>query len=103
MLLLSPSEYSVESLMADLPLARSNRNKLEIQLIALQEGLAVSDNPLLRQRPLQIYTVSGFQTLPMVSTAVYGVPDRWMAIATTNNLDYPYTIIPGQVLTLPEA
>lgn len=100
--LIFSSEYSAESFMADLPLQRARRNQLEIQLITLQEGLAVDDSPVSRSQPLQTYTVSQFQTLPMISSAVYNVPDHWMAIAEANNIQYPYTVVPGQILKLPE-
>jgi len=39
--------------------------------------------------------------LPIIATKFYGVPDQWQAIANVNGLDYPYTVVPGQVLEIP--
>lgn len=46
-------------------------------------------------------TVQQGDTLEIISARAYGTPDRWMAIATRNNIDFPYTLISGQILSLP--
>lgn len=102
--LLAPNEYSPESLQADLPLRRAAKNLLVMQLTALQEGLANTQNPFLspaQGNPLNQYIVGDFETLPIISSRLYGSPDRWNEIAIANGLEYPYTVVPGQVLEFP--
>lgn len=102
--LLEPSEYTPEALMVDLPLQRAYQDVLTMQLMVLQEGLSMpTGNPFLRPstQAIQQYTVNQWETLPIISTKFYGVPDHWQAIATLNQLDYPYTVVPGQILEIP--
>lgn len=102
--LLNPDEYSPEALMADVPLQRAYQDILIMQLTVLQEGLSMPvANPFLRPsaQVAQRYTVGAFETLPIIATKFYGVPDQWQAIANVNGLDYPYTVVPGQVLEIP--
>ncbi len=101
--LLTPGEYSPESLMADLPLQRAALNQLTMQLTALQEGLDSPINPLLppSQRGQTSYMVGDFETLPTISTKLYGEPSRWPELAAVNGIEYPYTLTPGQVLITP--
>lgn len=99
--LLRPHEYTVAGLMADLPMQRAARNQIRVQLSVLQEGLTRSDNPAQSSSPQMLYTVGDFETLPIVSTRIWGIPDYWQQLAITNNLVYPYTIVPGQRLRIP--
>lgn len=99
--LLNPSELTVEALMADLPMRRSARNQLILQLMTLTEGLALSQNPLEQNAAIQQHVVSEGETLPIVSLRLYGTVDYWQAIASANELEYPYLIYPGQVLKVP--
>ena len=99
--LLLPSEYSPEALRADLTVARSARNQVQMQLISLQEGLNLSQVAALKNPTQQSYRVGPFETLPQIATMMYGAPDHWPEIAAANNLEYPYIIVPGQVLNIP--
>lgn len=101
--LLLDTEYSPEALMADVALQRAASNQLTMQLIVLQEGINLPLSPTISPRlqsPTR-YIVGDGETLPRVSTRIYGAPDRWSVIAEANDLDYPYTITPGQVLVIP--
>lgn len=99
--LLLPSEYSPEALRADVALVRANRDILQMQLITLQEGLNLQRSPILKNPTTTDYRVGEFETLPQVSARIYSSPDYWPEIAAANNLEYPYIIVPGQVLTIP--
>ncbi|MEO0376644.1 MAG: hypothetical protein AAF329_18895 [Cyanobacteria bacterium P01_A01_bin.17] len=101
--LLSAAEYTVEALRADVALQRSAANLLELQLVTLSEGLELSQNPALTTGDASVnqHTCAAFETLPIISTRYYGSPDNWPAIAEFNDLDYPYTVIPGQILKIP--
>lgn len=48
------------------------------------------------------YTVEAGDSLSRIARDVLGDISRWPEIAATNNLAAPYTITPGQVLTLPD-
>ncbi|MDA0268061.1 MAG: LysM peptidoglycan-binding domain-containing protein [Cyanobacteria bacterium] len=100
--LLLPTEYSPEALRADVALQRTARSQLQMQLIALQEGINLTTVPLLKNQVARQYTVGQFETLPQVSTRFYGTPDYWPQLAEANNLEYPYIIVPGQNLSIPE-
>lgn len=100
--LLLPSEYSPEALRADLPLQRTARAQLHMQLVALQEGLNLSTVSFLQGQARRQYTVGQFETLPQVSTRFYGTPDYWPQLAEANGLEYPYIIVPGQNLSIPQ-
>lgn len=100
--LLQPNEYTPEALMADLPLQRTGREQLLMQLVTLQEGLNLTSVPILKGQEIRQYTVGQFETLPQVSTQFYGSPDYWPQLAEANDLDYPYIIVPGQILSIPE-
>ena len=100
--LISNSEITVETLMLDLPVQRSSRNQLEMQLMVLDEGLQLTFNPVERQNRIERYVVGDFETLPIISTRLFGSPDYWRAIAEANGLEYPYLVRPGQFLTIPE-
>jgi nucleoid-associated protein YgaU len=100
--LLLPSEYTPEALRADVALQRTARSQLQMQLIALQEGLNLSTVSILKGQTARQYTVGQFETLPQVSTRFYGVPDYWPQLAEANNLEYPYIIVPGQNLSIPQ-
>jgi nucleoid-associated protein YgaU len=101
--LLTPSEYSPESLMADLPLQRAALNQLTMQLTALGEGLNSPLNPLVppSQRGQTTYMVGSYETLPTIAAKLYGDPSRWPQLATANGIEYPYLLTPGQALTIP--
>ncbi|MBT9316281.1 LysM peptidoglycan-binding domain-containing protein [Leptothoe spongobia] len=101
--LLVESEYTVEALQADIPLQRSAANLIQLQLVALSEGLELQLNPSLATGDAisNEHVCAAFETLPIISTQYYGSPDRWQAIAAENNIEYPYTVIPGQVLKIP--
>jgi LysM domain len=100
--LLNDSEITVAALMADLPMQRSARNQLEIQLLTLQEGLELGFNPLERTSPIRYHRVGDFETLPIISNRLFGSPNHWEAIAQVNGIDYPYVVVPGQVLRVPD-
>lgn len=100
--LLLPSEYSPEALRADVALQRTARAQLQMQLVTLQEGLNLSTVSILKDQAARQYTVGQFETLPQVSTRFYGTPDHWPQLATANGLEYPYIIVPGQELSIPE-
>ncbi len=90
--------------MADIPLQRAYQDILIMQLMVLQEGLTMPvANPFLRPsaQAVQRYTVGAFETLPIIAAKFYGAPDQWQAIADVNNLEYPYTVVPGQILEIP--
>lgn len=89
--------------MADLPLQRAALNQVTMQLKALQEGLESPINPMLppSQRGQASYMVGDFETLPTISTKLYGDPSRWTELASGNGIEYPYTLTPGQVLSIP--
>lgn len=102
--LLQSSEYHPEALMADVAMQRAQRNQLAMQLVALQEGLDLPISPALKrqeQGPEQ-YMVGDFETLPQIATRYYGEPSRWTDIAKANRLEYPYVVVPGQVLVIPQ-
>lgn len=99
--LLKPEEYTVEALMADLPMQRSARSQLQAQLLTLKEGIALFDNPIERS-PITRHTVNEQETLQIVSLRQYGTPDYWLEIARANQIDYPYLVHPGQILQIPE-
>lgn len=101
--LLNPDEYSPEALRADLTVARSARNHVQMQLIVLQEGLNLQRSPILQNPTNSTYQVGEFETLPQVSVRSYGTPDHWPEIAAANDLEYPYIIVPGQILKIPVA
>jgi nucleoid-associated protein YgaU len=46
-------------------------------------------------------TVRAGDTLPMLSTEVYGTPDHHLAIARWNGIDHPRALVPGAVLLFP--
>jgi hypothetical protein len=100
--LLNPEEINVAALMADLPMQRSARSQIEIQLLTLKEGLELGYNPLERSNPVQYHRVGDFETLPIISNRLFGKPDHWEAIAQANGLEYPYIVVPGQVLIVPD-
>ena len=102
--LLLANEYSPANLMADLALQRSAVNQLTLQLITLEEGINLPISPTVgpTRQGLQQYEVGVFETLPSISTKIYGEPDYWVQLAEANDLDYPYIVTPGQLLTLPE-
>jgi nucleoid-associated protein YgaU len=99
--LLFDKEYTVAGLMADLPLQRSARNQLRVQLAVLADGIRLLDNPVEVSAPLSLYTVGDFETLPIISTRLWGSPDHWRGIAEFNGLDYPFVVVPGQILRIP--
>lgn len=70
--------------------------------MTLQEGLELSYNPLERTSPIQYHRVGDFETLPIISNRLFGVPDHWPAIAEINGLSYPYVVLPGQLLKVPD-
>jgi len=100
--LLNPEEITIAGLMADLPMQRSAMNQVEIQLLTLQEGLTLGFNPLERTSPIAYHRVGDFETLPIISNRLFGTPSHWEAIARSNDLQYPYTVVPGQVLVVPD-
>ena len=99
--LLNLDEYSVEALMADLPMQRSARSQLQIQAMTLIEGLELRHNPLV-VRSDKRHTVQDAETLFIVSQRMYQTPDRWLDIANENSIEYPFTVYPGQVLRIPD-
>lgn len=101
-MLLEPSEITVEALMADLPMQRSARNQLTVQLSVLAEGLGLGFNPLQRAKQIERVIVAENETLAIVSLRIWGKPDYWRQLADENGLEYPFTIYPGQVLNVPE-
>jgi nucleoid-associated protein YgaU len=76
-----------------------------LQLSTLREGLETPLNPLVppQQRGEITYMVGDYETLPTVAAKVYGSPGRWTDLAAANGLEYPYTLTPGQRLTIPNA
>jgi LysM repeat protein len=48
------------------------------------------------------YTVKPFDSISKIARDVLGDITLWPSIATANNLKSPYTIYPGQVITLPD-
>ena len=100
--LLALSEITKESLMVDLAMQRSTRSQLQMQLMVVQEGLGLEFNPLQRRQPIERHLVGEFETLQTISTRLFGKPDYWEAIAKINNIQYPFTVYPGQVLKVPE-
>lgn len=101
-MLIEPSEITVAGLMADLPMQRSARNQLIMQLAILADGLSLGFNPLERAKPIERVIVGENETLPIVSLRLWGKPDYWRQLADANGLEYPFTIYPGQVLEVPE-
>jgi nucleoid-associated protein YgaU len=102
--LLTPGEYSPESLMMDLPLQRAALNQLTMQLVTLGEGLDSPINPLRSptEQGQSTYLVGDFETLPTISARLYGDPSRWPQLAASNGLEYPYLLTPGQILMIPD-
>ncbi len=100
--LLSPDEYTIAALMADLPMKRAARHQLQMQLLTLQEGLDLTQNPLQAFQPIQQHRVAEGETLPIVSVRLWGTPNYWRLLAETNKIEYPYTIYPGLILQVPE-
>jgi nucleoid-associated protein YgaU len=49
----------------------------------------------------QRHVVTGSESLPGISTAAYGSPGLWRAIADTNNVDDPFRVRPGHTVYLP--
>lgn len=101
--LLLPGEYSPESLMADLALQRAALNQLTVQLTAVSEGLDSPLNPMMppSERGQVTYLVGNFETLPTIAARFYNDPSQWSQLAKANGIEYPYTLTPGQVLTIP--
>lgn len=99
--LLNANEITVEALMADVAMQRSHRNQLEMQLLTLDEGLALQNNPLEQSSAVRTFTVGAGDTLQIVSDRLWGTPEYWRALAQANGLEYPYLLVTGQVLTVP--
>lgn len=88
--------------MADLPMQRSARNQLTYQLLALTEGLqtpATSD--VNSDRPLKVVQSRDGDTLHSIAFRVYGSNDYWLKLAEANRIEYPYQLVPGQILSVP--
>ena len=101
-MLLKSSELTIAGLMADLPLQRHRVHQLEAQLLALREGLELEDSPLRRQQATAQHVVVEGETLQSVSLIYFGDARYWEAIASTNEIDYPFEVWAGLMLTLPE-
>lgn len=101
--LLLPTEYSPEALMADVAFQRATQNQLTMQLRVLKEGLTLPLTPTVRPalQSTTRYVAGSGETLPGISTRIYGIPGNWVALAEANALEFPYTVTPGQILTVP--
>jgi nucleoid-associated protein YgaU len=101
-MLLSASEITVDTLMADLPIRRATRHQLQMLLIGLEEGLTLPQNSLEREGPIKQHMVGEGETLQIISVRLFQSAQYWRAIAELNNLQYPYAVYPGMVLKVPE-
>lgn len=100
--LITSSEYSPESLMADLPTQRAALNQITLQLKAVEEGLSSPLNPVASpaQQGLTVYVVGQGETLPAIAARIYNDPSQWTTLAEANGIEYPYLLTPGQVLSI---
>lgn len=99
-MLIKPSELSIATLRNDLALIRHHRGSLRLQLLSLKEGLATIRPTESETR--ERHAVAAGDNLQIVSQRVYGTPDYWRAIASANEIEYPYLIYPGQILDIPD-
>ena len=81
---------------------RAKIDLLLMQLFVLQEGLEMISTPVSQGRPGIRYTVKVFDNLPVLSQRFYNTTDRWREIAEANQLEYPYTLNPGEILIIPD-
>jgi hypothetical protein len=101
-MLLNDNEYTVAALMADLPSQRAASHALTMQIYWLAAGLTHGWNPVSRSRPSEKTIVGEGDTLQIVAIRLWGSPDGWADLARENNIQYPYGVVAGQVLNIPD-
>lgn len=100
--LLTDEELTLENLRNDLAVQRSARSQLDLQMQVTRNGLELTYNPLQRRSVERYCRVGAGDTLQAISVRTYGTASKWGAIASENGLSFPYTLVPGQLLRIPE-
>lgn len=99
--LLSSEEITIPNLIADLGFFRARQSLLALQVEVLVSGLSRLAGPS-RERGLRRYTVSQGESLQTIAIKLFRQERAWPQIANANRLQFPYTLVPGQELIIPD-